>query len=89
MEQQRFSPEEAEQYEDSLKIYRDLKNSLDTAREEGREEGLEQGREEGKAEDAINMLNDGLPMEKVCKYTGLTEAKVKQLQKQLKTDKVS
>jgi hypothetical protein len=35
------------------------------------------------------MLNDGLPMEKVCKYTGLTEAKVKQLQKQLKTDKVS
>jgi len=34
----RFSPEEAMQYEDSLKTYRDLKNSLDTAREEGHKE---------------------------------------------------
>jgi hypothetical protein len=55
MEQQRFSPEEAEQYEDSLKIYRDLKNSLDTAREEGREEGIEQG----KALNIIELLQDG------------------------------
>ena len=37
----RFSPEEVQAYEDSLKSYRDLKNSLDTAREEGREEGIE------------------------------------------------
>ncbi|MBB3700380.1 Rpn family recombination-promoting nuclease/putative transposase [Flammeovirga yaeyamensis] len=38
-------------YEDSLKYYRDLHNSLDTAKEEGieigREEGIEIGREEG------------------------------------------
>jgi predicted transposase/invertase (TIGR01784 family) len=62
-----FSPEEAEQYEDSLKIYRDLKNSLDTAREEGhkqghkqgREEGRKQGREEGKALSIIELLQDG------------------------------
>jgi hypothetical protein len=27
------------QYEDSLKVYRDLKNSLDTAREEGETKG--------------------------------------------------
>jgi len=32
----KFSPEEVQDYEDSLKSYRDLKNSLDTAREEGR-----------------------------------------------------
>lgn len=37
----KFSPEEVQAYEDSLKSYRDLKNSLDTAREEGREEGIE------------------------------------------------
>lgn len=37
----KFSPEEVRAYEDSLKSYRDLKNSLDTAREEGREEGIE------------------------------------------------
>ncbi len=32
-------------YEDSLKYYRDVKNSLDTAKDEGREEGIEIGEE--------------------------------------------
>ncbi len=32
----KFSPEEAKEYEDSLKNYRDIKNSIDTAREEER-----------------------------------------------------
>ena len=31
----KFSPEEVQAYQESLKSYRDLKNSLDTAREEG------------------------------------------------------
>ncbi|WP_328983529.1 Rpn family recombination-promoting nuclease/putative transposase [Thiorhodovibrio winogradskyi] len=35
-----FSREEIQRYEDSLKYYRDLKNCLDTAREEGIEEGI-------------------------------------------------
>jgi hypothetical protein len=35
------------------------------------------------------MFKDGLPIEKVCKYTGLPAEKVKQLQKQLQTNKVS
>ena len=39
----RFSPEEVQAYEDSLKSYRDLKNSLDTAFEEGIEKGIEKG----------------------------------------------
>ena len=34
-----FTPEELREYEDSLKTYRDLKNSLDTAEEKGRNEG--------------------------------------------------
>ena len=34
-----FTPEELREYEDSLKAYRDLKNSLDTAEEKGRMEG--------------------------------------------------
>ena len=38
----RFTPTELREYEDSLKAYRDIKNSLDTAKEEGREEGREQ-----------------------------------------------
>ena len=34
-----FTPEAQREYEDSLKTYRDLKNSLDTAEEKGRMEG--------------------------------------------------
>ena len=44
-----FNPAERQQYEDSLKYYRDLKNVTDTAREEGWEEGWEEGRMEGEA----------------------------------------
>ena len=33
-----FTPEELREYEDSLKAYRDIKNSIDTARKEGRVE---------------------------------------------------
>ncbi len=46
----RFSPNELREYEDSLKAYRDIKNSLDTAKEEGRAEGREEGRAEGREE---------------------------------------
>ena len=34
-----FTPEELREYEDSLKAYRDIKNSIDSARREGRAEG--------------------------------------------------
>ena len=36
----KFSQQELREYEDSLKAYRDIKNSIDTAKEEGREEGI-------------------------------------------------
>ena len=35
----KFTPEELREYEDSLKAYRDIKNSIETAKREGREEG--------------------------------------------------
>ena len=34
-----FTSEELREYEDSLKAYRDIKNSIDTARKEGRVKG--------------------------------------------------
>ena len=34
-----FTPDELREYEDSLKAYRDIKNSIDTARREGNAEG--------------------------------------------------
>ncbi|MEW6710037.1 MAG: Rpn family recombination-promoting nuclease/putative transposase [Candidatus Riflebacteria bacterium] len=59
----KFNPEEVMQYEDSLKVYRDLKNSFDTAIEEGFEKGIkkgrEEGREEGKALYILELLEDG------------------------------
>lgn len=42
-----FSPEERKAYEDSIKYYRDLKNSYDTAHQEGWVEGLEAGEQLG------------------------------------------
>ena len=46
----RFDKKELKAYEDSLKAYRDIKNSLDTAKEEGRAEGRAEGLAEGRAE---------------------------------------
>lgn len=61
----KFTPDQIRSYEDSLKYYRDLKNSLDTAKEEGKEEG--------KIEIAKEMIITGEPIEKIIKYTGLTQ----------------
>lgn len=73
-----FSPEERLAYENSLKIYRDLKNVVDTAREEGREEGREFGREEKTIELARNLL-DVLNDATIAAKTGLDIDRVKQL----------
>ena len=43
----KFTPEQVQSYEDSLKVYRDLKSSLDTAEEKGLKEGLKKGKAEG------------------------------------------
>ncbi|HNW12546.1 MAG TPA: Rpn family recombination-promoting nuclease/putative transposase [Candidatus Rifleibacterium sp.] len=68
----KFTPEEARAYEDSLKVYRDLKNSIDTAREEGREEGI--------AQVAKNLLQMGQSIEDVSKATGLSREALDKLQ---------
>ena len=69
----RFTPRELREYEDSLKAYRDIKNSLDTAEAKGREEGINIAN----LAIAKRMLSDGMDMELVLKYTGLTEKQIK------------
>ena len=69
----RFTPIELREYEDSLKAYRDIKNSLDTAEAKGREEGINIAN----LAIAKRMLSDGMDMELVMKYTGLTEKQIK------------
>ena len=62
-----FTKAELREYEDSLKAYRDIKNSLDTAKEEGRAEG----RAEGLAEVAKKMLSMGMSPNDIAEATGL------------------
>lgn len=69
----RFTPIELREYKDSLKAYRDIKNSLDTAEAKGREEGINIAN----LAIAKRMLSDGMDMELVLKYTGLTEKQIK------------
>ena len=79
----KFSQQELREYEDSLKAYRDIKNSIDTAKEEGREEGRKEGREEGVAKEKLatakRLLDMGLTQEQVAKGTGLSIEDIERL----------
>lgn len=72
----KFTPKELREYENSLKAYRDVKNSIDTALEQGREQGCA----EGIAEIAKNMLSLGMDMDLIVKATGLTKSEIESLQ---------
>lgn len=75
--------QELREYEDSLKAYRDIKNSIDTAKEEGREEGRKEGREEGVAKEKLatakRLLGMGLTQEQVVKGTDLSIEDIERL----------
>ena len=71
----RFTPMELREYEDSLKAYRDIKNSLDTAKEEGRAEG----RAEGIAMVVKNMHAKGMDIDDIASITGLNKDEVESL----------
>ena len=83
----RFTPTELKEYEDSLKAYRDVKNSIDTAlekgREEGRVEGRAEGREEGKNLKAIQiakkMLAAGMDIDTIINMTDLSKSEIEKL----------
>ena len=74
-----FTPEELREYEDSLKTYRDLKNSLDTAEEKGLVEGRVEGRVEEKIAIARNHMSMGMSISDISKATGLQEEEIKAL----------
>ena len=64
----KFTAEQVRSYEDSLKYYRDLKNSLDTARDEG---------EHKKAKDiAKKLLESNVEIDVIIKSTGLTRKEI-------------
>ena len=63
----KFTPDQIRSYEDSLKYYRDLKNSLETAKTEG------------KVEVALEMLKASEPIDKIMKFTGLSKHQIEKL----------
>ena len=75
----KFTPQEMREYETSKMAYRDIKNSVDTAKREGiaegKEIGMKEGMEKGMNQKALeiakNMLAMGLSAEQVAKATQL------------------
>ena len=80
----KFTPQEQREYEASKMAYRDIKNSIDTAKREGKEEGLAEGMEKGLAEGmekrsleiARKMLANGMDAATVMEITGLSESQL-------------
>ena len=78
-------------FEASKMAYRDIKNSVDTAKregiaegmEKGMKEGLEKGRAEGMNQRSLdiarNMLADGVDINLIMKYSGLTQEQIEKL----------
>ena len=59
--------------------YRDIKNSIDTAKEEGRKEGREEGVAKEKLATVKRLLGMGLTQEQVAKGTGLSIEEIERL----------
>jgi len=86
-----LSKKELAKYENSLKVYRDLKGVIDTSFEEGLEQGITQGIEQGitqgieqgveqeKVQVAKNALQAGLPMAMIEILTGFTKERIEKI----------
>lgn len=83
----KFTKQQYDEYEDSLKVYRDWMNTIETAkvrsREEGLEEGLEKGRAEGRMEERLALArkfkDSGVPIDIIAMNTGLSEEEISAL----------
>lgn len=83
----KFTKLEYDNYEESLKAYRDWKNTIDTEKkisweeghEKGREEGFEEGQEKKTIEMARNLKVKGIPINIIVECSGLTEEEINAL----------
>lgn len=78
-----YTPEERQDYEESLKNFRDWYSALKTAEKKGHAEGREEGRAEGLREGIVktaqNMKKEGMSDSLIAKMTGLTEQEIAEL----------
>ena len=75
---ERFTYKEMNDFQLSLKIYRDLKNTMDYAIEQATARGLakamKQNRKQGILRIAENMKESGMPLKEITQLTGLSES---------------
>ena len=78
-----LTKEERLHYDEALRKYRDTLCVLESAEQRGLKRGLAKGREEGRAEERIeiarNMKADGMSIELIQKYSGLSPEKIAKL----------
>ena len=74
-----YSDTEYAEYEASLKVYRDLKNVIDTAFSDGIQPGLEQGIKATTLENARKMKQKNFSAEDIADITGLSIEPIKSL----------
>lgn len=74
-----FNQIEQDSYENSLKIYRDLKGVIDTAFGDGKLEGKQEGKLEERLIIAKLLKENGVPLNIISKTTGLSESEIDQL----------
>ncbi len=75
----KFTPTELKEYEDSLKAYRDIKNSIDTALEKGREEGRAESKNLKVIQIAKKMLAAGMDIDTIINMTDLSKSEIEKL----------
>ena len=79
----KFTPQEMREYEASMKAYRDIKNSVDTAKREGIAEGMNQR----SLEIARKMLADDVDINLIMKYSGLTQEQIEKIKYYLRNNR--
>ena len=85
--EEKYIPQELRDYEASKIAYRDIKNSVDTAKREGIAEGMEKGMKKGmekkSLEIAKKMLTKGMDETTVMEITGLSAEMIQQLKAEM------
>lgn len=79
----KFNKNELVEYEESLKVFRDMNNVINTAELKGEIRGRAEGRAEGERMKALdiarNLKSNGLSIEDIAKFTGLNPEEILKL----------
>ena len=75
----KFNRQERQEYEDSLKAYRDWYSVMETAKNKSRAEGRAEGLAEGLKSTALKMKEEGFDNEMIAKITGISVEEIEKL----------